>query len=78
MRYTADMEIDRLVTPPEAARILGIRRSSVYHVADAGKLVRHKIGERVFFERTAVEALATVPRRPGRPRKAPEGASDAP
>jgi hypothetical protein len=28
-------------------------------------------------ERAEVEALATLPRRPGRPRKAPEGASDA-
>jgi excisionase family DNA binding protein len=70
------MEIEQLVTPPEAARMLGIRRSSVYHIADAGRLTRHKIGERVFFERAAVEALATLPRRPGRPRTAPEGASD--
>ena len=71
------METDDLITPAEAARRLGMRRTSVYHLAVTKVLPAVKIAGRMFFCKSKVDALvAQGPRLPGRPRKS-EGASDA-
>ena len=68
---------ERFITPPDAARLLGIRRSSVYHLATKGVLTSVRVGEHTLYERRQVETLAAQgPRRRGRPRKR-KGADDA-
>jgi excisionase family DNA binding protein len=68
---------DDVITQAEAARILGVSRSRVEQLIDAGLLPAvERMEPARYLKRSDVERFKTVPRRPGRPRK-PEGASDA-
>jgi excisionase family DNA binding protein len=68
-----------LISVSEAARIIGYGRSSVYQLIHRDVLRAHRLGDRAtLLEREQVERFRDTSRRPrGRPRKAPEGASDA-
>ena len=71
------METDDLISPTEAAKRLGLRRTSVYHLASNGGLPKVEIAGHTFFRSADVDVVvAKGPRPRGRPRK-PKGADDA-
>lgn len=44
-----------LVSVPEAARLLGVSRTTMYNLIDAGAVVKVKIGDRGLVTRASVE-----------------------
>jgi predicted site-specific integrase-resolvase len=69
---------DKVISQAEAARMLGLSRARVTQLIDAGVLpyVERTVTERAVRELDVIH-LMEQERRPGRPRKSPEGASDA-
>jgi excisionase family DNA binding protein len=45
------------VTIPEAMKLLGVSRSTIYEFLDSGQLTRRKIGKSVRIERAEINAV---------------------
>jgi excisionase family DNA binding protein len=71
--------MEDVVTIQQAARIIGCTERHVRLLAHQGKIASDRLGKHMLLlRRDSVEAFAASPRHAGgRPRKAPEGASDA-
>lgn len=55
-----------LVTIPEAARLLGVGRTTVYVLLGTGRLIGTSIGRRRLVTMASIEALACCPSALGR------------
>lgn len=55
-----------LVTVPEAARLLGVGRTTIYGLLGTGRLVGTSIGRRRLVTMASIEALACCPSALGR------------
>lgn len=61
------MNANELLSVPQAARLLGLSRPSVYRYIREGRLRALRVGRAVVLQRQDVLAFAAVPRRPGNP-----------
>ena len=48
---------DRLLTVPEAAKLLKMERQSIYNMQSLGKLKQCKIGKKTFCDRQEIETI---------------------
>lgn len=55
---TNQTPVDELLTADEAAKLIGISSRSVRRYADAGSIEQRRVGRKVLFVRSSVEAYA--------------------
>ena len=63
----------KLLTTKEAATLLGVTDRRVRAMIGAGQLPAHQLGRDYAIEEKALEAVAKIERKPGRPPKATGG-----
>lgn len=51
------MEIEETLTVPEVAKMLRMSRQTIYNMIRAGKLPHFRVGNKVRFNRSDIEAL---------------------
>jgi excisionase family DNA binding protein len=65
--------MDELVTVKQAAELLGLSYSRVRVLIESGRLKAERLADMWVLRREDVETFKALPRRVGRPQKAPEG-----
>lgn len=63
----------KLLTTKEAAVLLGVTDRRVRAMIEAGQVPAHQLGRDYAIEEKALEAIAKIERKPGRPPKAASG-----
>jgi excisionase family DNA binding protein len=59
------LELDKWITPREAAELVGVTSDHVRYLARAGVIEARKFGHAWMIKETSVEAYAASERRPG-------------